>query len=323
MQKTITILCLLFSLGLNAQTTSTFEEFVMEADTFLNGSDGTVAFHSGNAIFPVNHNFDWGSWSGWAISNTTDVTSAGYTNQYSSITGGGYDQSAQYAVGFVSGSSRIELSDDAIGGAVEGFYITNGTYPYLSMLNGDGFAKKFGGETGDDPDYFLLTIKGYYQGAVNSDSVDFYLADYRFEDNSQDYIVDEWTFIDLTSLGPVDSLIFTLNSSDSGMFGINTPGYFCIDNFSTLDGPLTSTNETLDNTVFEVFPNPAGDQVFIKQFNNGRGTISIYNTLGVMIQQEVINNQVEEFDISTLPAGTYWIRFNSDEGEQVEGFIKQ
>jgi hypothetical protein len=34
------------------------------------------------------------------------------------------------------------------------------TYAALSMRDGDGFAKQFGGASGDDPDYFLLTITG-------------------------------------------------------------------------------------------------------------------------------------------------------------------
>jgi hypothetical protein len=37
---------------------------------------------------------------------------------------------------------------------VTGAYFTNTTYAALSMLSGDSFAKKFGGASGDDPDWF-------------------------------------------------------------------------------------------------------------------------------------------------------------------------
>ena len=45
------------------------------------------------------------------------------------------------------------------------------------------------------------------------------LADYRFEDNSQDYIVDTWEFIDVsaTSLNAADTIAFVLSSSDVGV----------------------------------------------------------------------------------------------------------
>jgi len=87
----------------------------------------------------------------------------------------------------------------------------------------------------DDPDWFKLTITG-----SNSNTVDFMLADYRFEDNGQDYIVDEWTWIDLSGLGSVTNLEFSFTSTDNGAWGMNNPGYFAMDNFngSALDAPV-------------------------------------------------------------------------------------
>ncbi|MBR5101496.1 MAG: Ig-like domain-containing protein [Muribaculaceae bacterium] len=38
--------------------------------------------------------------------------------------------------------------------------------------------------------------------------------------------------MDLTSLGTVSSVMFTLSSSDVGQWGMNTPGYVCVDNFN-------------------------------------------------------------------------------------------
>lgn len=67
---------------------------------------------------------------------------------------------------------------------MEGFYVINGIYFYFSMLEGDGFVKKFGGEFGDDFDFFFLIIKKYFGGELSIDSVNFYLVDYWFEDNS-------------------------------------------------------------------------------------------------------------------------------------------
>ena len=67
--------------------------------------------------------------------------------------------------------------------------------------------------------------------------VDFYLADYRYADSSQDYIISAWEYIDLSSLGSVDELSFSLSSSDNGSFGMNTPNYFAIDNIGVVPEP--------------------------------------------------------------------------------------
>ncbi|GAF91706.1 unnamed protein product, partial [marine sediment metagenome] len=112
---------------------------------------------------------------------------------------------------------------------VEGLYVTNNNYVCYAMLDGDAFSKKFGGDSGNDPDWFLLTITGKDVDGVVTSTVDFYLADYRFADNSADYIVNTWQYVDLTSLGAVKSLEFSLSSSDVGDWGMNTPAYFALD----------------------------------------------------------------------------------------------
>jgi hypothetical protein len=97
------------------------------------------------------------------------------------------------------------------------------------MLEGSGFSRKFGGSTGNDADWFLLTITGKDAYGNTTGTVDFYLADYRYENNSSDYIVDSWEYVDLGGLGEVKSLEFLLNSSDTGNYGMNTPAYFAMD----------------------------------------------------------------------------------------------
>ncbi len=88
----------------------------------------------------------------------------------------------------------------------------------------------FGGPDGTDPDWFLLTVQGWDESDQLLGEVEFYLADYRFEDSSLDYVVDEWAEVDISSLKDAASLSFKLTSSDVGQFGMNTPAYFAVDN---------------------------------------------------------------------------------------------
>ena len=74
-----------------------------------------------------------------------------------------------------------------------------------------------------------MTIIGYNAAGDSVKSLDFFLADYRFADNSKDYIVDKWTVVDLTALGKVNKLTFRFSSSDNGDYGMNTPAYVCLD----------------------------------------------------------------------------------------------
>ncbi len=200
----------------------------LPVESFDNGSDLAGGFVSSALTFNNQYDPAFGSWSGWSVSNVTDTTTAGFTNQYSAIAGGGADGSQTFAVASTYTLPTIVRS--ATSPTFAQIEVTNTTYAALSMLAGDSFAKKFGGDTGDDEDFFLLTIEGVDANDQSTGTVDFYLADYRFTDNTQDYIVDQWTTIDLTSLGDAIELQFSLTSSDEGDYGINTPAYFALDN---------------------------------------------------------------------------------------------
>lgn len=173
------------------------------------------------------------AWDGFAFSNRTDTATSGFGNQYSTFAGQGGLGSSQFAIGYTGATIAFNPTDLAGTGAL----ITNTTYAALSMTNGDSFAKKFGGPSGDDPDFFKLIISGYLGGNATGRTFDFYLADYRFLDNSLDYIVNEWVQVDFSALGVADEIRFGYESSDVGGYGINTPTYFAIDNLTAVPEP--------------------------------------------------------------------------------------
>ena len=321
MKQIFTLLLIFTFCSLFAQTTTDFESFTIEQDSFLNGSDGNGGFSDGTIFLPNDYNPMWDSWSGWAISNMTDVTTPGFMNQFSAITGGGYENSSNYATSFVSGETILNLQNDALGEIVNGLYLTNATYPYLSMQDGDQFAKKFGGATGDDPDYFLLTIKGYSGGQLTADSVDFYLADFRFTNNSEDYLVDDWTYVDLVSLGAVDSLSFTMSSSDNGTFGMNTPAYFCMDNITTSDG-VVSANDIFKENLFDVYPNPTADFIFIENKEVNEFQCSIFDSYGKRIYNNTFSDVNQQIQLEHLAKGIYFVEIRSEDKRGTKRIIK-
>ena len=214
--------------------TADFQDLPLAPNSYYNGSDEKGDFTSGGVGFANSYNAKWGSWSGFAYSNMTDTTTAGYSNQYSAFAGGGAGGSSTYGIGYAGGSDAIVTLP--AGASVTSASFTNTTYAALSMRDGDGFAKKFGGPTGNDPDFFRLTVTGL-AGDTTVGTVDVYLADFRFADNASDYILSRWVDVDLTSLAAARQLKFTLASSDNGDFGMNTPAYFAVDNLVTVPEP--------------------------------------------------------------------------------------
>jgi len=211
-------------------------------------------------------------------------------------------------VSYAFDGAVLRLLGPAAGSTVLGLFVTNNAYAYYSMRDGDAFAKKFGGPSGNDPDFFLLTIKKYRNGVLGPDSVDFYLADYRFADNSRDYIVKEWTFVNLSSLGEVDSLLFTLTSSDVGVFGMNTPAYFCIDQIRLQ--PLVSQKEAVSGSPrFSLYPNPASERVFVRlpeEEHIDAVRIDVFDAAGRSVP--VTAQPQQGFSVSEWAPGLYYVR---------------
>jgi hypothetical protein len=220
-----------------------FEDLSLPPDSFYDGNDGGStavvvdgSFQSRGVTFPNEFereffgNFAYESWDGWSYSNQTNTINPSFTNQYSAFPGSGSGGSTNFGVSFDELNSAISIGDDFEFKSID---ITNTTYTALVIQQGNSFSKRFGGATGDDPDYFKLTITGLDGGEMGTvvDSIEFYLADYRFSDNSQDYVVDEWTTVDLTSLAGADTLTFAYESTDNDqILGPNTPLFFAADN---------------------------------------------------------------------------------------------
>jgi len=326
-----TILLLAFAaltaLSAQGQVVSTFDTLnLSKSDTFYvnySSSGNDVGYNDGLAQFPCYYDTSFGGfWSnGFAYSNMNDTLTSGYVNQYAAITGEGSNSSSNYAVFYQGYGTNNKIK--FLGAQYykpQGYYITNSTYAFNSMRDGDGFAKKFGGTTGNDPDWFKLTIYGYVNGTV-SDSVEFYLADFRDANNANDYIIKDWQWVNLQPLNFADSIDFLLTSSDMGSFGMNTPAYFCMDDLTIL-GLNLSVNETQNNFDFKVYPNPVAEKLFVESKYGTAQKAIISDLNGRILFQQNLEGQII-ISAENLPAGMYLLQLNNGTQQATTRFIKQ
>ena len=220
-----------------AQSVADFEDLGLAAESFWNGADGSGSFTSGDFTF-TNNFTDWGeygtSWDGFAYSTMTATTYASLDDQYNSCVGHGANDSKTFAVVYYNSYAKIlptVARKDGASFQPQACFVTNSAYAYTSMKEGDAYAKKF-----DENDWFLITATGYL------DDVRVGTAEYYLAQNGQ--IADDWGIFDLSGIGTVDRVLFSLSSSDNGEWGMNTPAYFCLDNFNE---PLTIDNVNLVN----------------------------------------------------------------------------
>ena len=203
------------------KTVATFEEAAISPaapQSYLAfTTDTTALLASGN--YELSQTVAYGGTyvTGAVVTNITDSTFKDYKDAYKSIAGGakgGKNYVVWYEDGF-SGNA-IKLKEAA---TVAGMYVCNNVYAYNSITKGDAIA---GDPFGDD-DWFMLSIGGMLDGKMVNTQVDFYLAKGK-------NVVTDWTYVDLSQLGKVDAIFFTLSGSKTGDWGLNTPTYFCIDN---------------------------------------------------------------------------------------------
>ncbi|HOY47842.1 MAG TPA: DUF4465 domain-containing protein [Flavobacteriales bacterium] len=306
------------------QTTVDFEDLTLSPDSWWVGTDGvSTGFTSHNAFFPTRWDTAFGGYwlDGFAYSNMTDSVTSGYLNMYSCKAASGNDGSANYAIAyddgrFVPGNANGLYAFEPIE-----LYITNNTFAFNNMRDGDGFSKKFGGVSGNDPDFFKVTFTGIRNGEATGTDVVVHLADFTFEDNSLDYIQREWLRVDLTAMGVVDSIVFSFESSDVGEFGINTPKYFCLDDFKV--NVVPNSINTIAKSTLSVFPNPVAEILSIRQVNPERIDYSIYSSSGMLVKNGSSNSVTEHVNVSELASGLYLIHLHADGVADTRTFVVQ
>ena len=215
-----------------AERVATFEDITVEEEGHISvdneEDDERGSFISGSYKFNFGCMSDWDYWYWYGYANRTANTYTTLDDQWNNIVGGGYGGSANYGVAYAAefnGPAYVEVLNAEDGAVIPGFYITNTAWAYISMSEGKD-AKKF-----EQGDWFKVTATGYDSDDNETGTAEFYLADFRSSDEGERYIVNDWRYFDLSSLGKVKKVKFSLSSTDNGAYGMNTPAYFAFDNF--------------------------------------------------------------------------------------------
>ena len=238
-----------------AQEPATFEDVPLGSGGIWQPPVGDNEMSSGGWLFT--NSTQYGYWGGFTASNRTDLSQTGLDAQYTAAAGCGYDGSTQYAVAFTMGVQTDVYAADGQLHTVTGCYVTNNLWTYQDILQGGYGELPYGGTTGNDPDWFKVTATGKNASGQTVGELDFYLADYRFANNEEDYVLDTWEWFDLSPLGDVATISFSLSSSRGSGYNMITPAYFCMDNFNgggaAPDLPPYIVNPVQD-VVFDEYP---------------------------------------------------------------------
>lgn len=173
---------------------------------------GNAAIHTLYTDYLGLYGSAYDTWNGFVISNHTDMKTLGPSNQMSVYAPSGADDSKQFAVAYYGAWTGDPFGTPAIHftEAVEPqtIAVANTTYLYLYF---------------QDDRAAIVDVKGVitgYNSGIKTGSVEVVLADAK-----SGKVQSGWENVDLSSLGMVTKLTFTVLTTDS-----MCPLYFAIDN---------------------------------------------------------------------------------------------
>ena len=183
-----------------------------------------------------------------------------------------------------------------------GVYVCNHPWPYYGCEHGDGFGAPFA-----EGDYFELIAHGVAADGSET-TVSMNLVEFT---NGELIAANDWTFFDLSSLGEVVSVYFTLNSTDSGAYGMNTAAYFCMDKFQVKSEDQTTGKTNAPSSAKENYVYDDGNL----KYNAYTVTITetepstIYYRVGILVDGNYVYGEwmVYTGELNFNQEGTYMI----------------
>lgn len=212
-----------------------FNELELKNESYDTGNnlvDSTGGFISSVLFFPVNpqeNNY----WTGFALSNILDKQLVANPNAFAAYANATKQKENKFMVYNQpqtpdAAAIKFEGNSSYVIGAIS---VANTHLSHLVMKYGtENGIRPFGGENNNLQDWCKLVIEGFDTNGTRTDSVNFYLADYRFENKRKNYIVSDWSTVNLQKLGKVNKVVFSITSSvTDAENNVLTPKQFCLD----------------------------------------------------------------------------------------------
>ena len=255
MKKTVLMVAaLLCTFACFAQVVD-FEDLTLNPNSSWIGSDGTGQFSSSYLTLYNDYSTQYGSWQGFAYTNGTDTESEASTN-LSSCVGHGAGNSAYYVnayigIDWMGGTYDPIPVGMKINTAHSGDFDNRGAYFCMPV----SLKKYVDRSYASHQYYFKLKARAYANGTLVGER-EIMLADFT---EGHSYMMDDWTYVDLSWIENADSLDFIALSNDSGNWGINTPMYFCMDDFGAQDPNYINYTDIVDFEELTLDPDTHGN----------------------------------------------------------------
>ncbi len=208
-----------------------FEDIVFDKDSFWTNIENQESFISEQLVFESNNSYFSTNWTGFTYSNLVGNQTEEDDEKYSAYTKPSEFESTVLGVMMFDqvGTPITVQTLDQENHLFESIELCNSYYLYNSIKNGTNGSVKFGGDTGLNMDWLILSVSGFTKENTNTGTINIYLANYTFGNNRDNYILDTWGTVNLESLGKISRLEFSLHSSDTENGVMNTPPYICFD----------------------------------------------------------------------------------------------
>ncbi len=258
----------------------------------------------------------WMTWYGFTVSNSADNTAKDdyITYGFSNMAKGGIvldengivktdeygapvvSADVPYLVAFTmdmmyTGGHIAEMvMNDGLDYMPVGMYVNLNSYAYYVILDGNGFSRPF-----TNGDNFTLTIHGQ-DSEGNEKTLDVTLTDVK----NGDFTINRgWKYVDLTPLGKVNQMWFTQTSTDSGIYGMNTPAYFCMDKLMVR--PVDSSSvSSISARNAAISYDRASSTVTLEDADFA----IVYDTAG----NSVMSSHDAQFSVASLNRGVYVVK---------------
>ncbi|MCB0578842.1 MAG: T9SS type A sorting domain-containing protein, partial [Phaeodactylibacter sp.] len=88
--------------------------------------------------------------------------------------------------------------------------------------------------------------------------------------------------------------------------------------------PLISSAEEASAGAMRLYPNPALEEAVVEFPEPAAGILTIRSGLGqVVLTQQAAGQRSMRVDVRELPAGVYWVSFESGQGQWVAPLVKR